>query len=410
MFDGWLALAGTELINNERCTVYAEKLGVAGVGCSPCPDLHVALGDAPYVAPDADDAPWYDEHFPASARFAGFLGMGIDGTGGTGQRSPVQMREGSMVGSMRRGQRELAVTCLAVAADDEALSYGIGWLAAALRGSVCVTCRGDNLCCFAACPTGNGDDQVRSLMDVGLLEGPVYSDLARLGASCEGPQPGVIATVEYTLVAGLPYFYREPQLVRLPDLVAVTGIVDPPEDCPEAGPCPPDPTCTQPGARPTAPTPTNTCECTFTDGVGSVLQVPAAAIGRWVESVPVLSIYTGATDMRCVRVRFFRNPYDLPCDVVGGQDPCQFCDEFGVSWIPAGAVFTVDGRRKQVSLDCSSPGGPTYLGPYLYASPGKAFSWPVFDCPGGMCIEFMAAQADAKATVSIGLAAREDAA
>lgn len=411
MYEGWLALAGTELVNNERATVYAEKLGIHGVGCSPCPDFHLSVGDAEYTNPAADDAPWYDPRYPASERFAGFIGMAVDGMGGTGVRTPIDLRDGALIGGLRRAQREIGVTALAVAADAQALSYGMAWLASALRGAVCMSCRGDFACCFAACPTGDGSADVRTLVDVGLLDGPTVSDRERLGATCAGGD-GMIATVEYTLVAGLPYFYHEPVSVDFPPLTAVSGIVDPPAACPgDVGECTPDPACTAIPARPAAPVPTNPCECTFTAGKGATIQVPAAYLGRWTETVPVLTIYTGpTTDLKCMRVRFYRNPRDLACLAVGAKDPCDFCDEFGISFVPKGSSLIVDGRNRTVTLDCSATKGAAPQGPYLYASPGRAFAWPTFDCPGGMCVEFMAAQIDPAARITLALVAREDAA
>lgn len=414
MYDGYLELGGVELINTERVLAYAERLGI-DIGCqacNTCPDMYEALGHPPYSSPDADDAPWFDPAFPESKLFCGFLPLSIDGMdSGTGLRNPADLAQGSAIGGLRRAGREIVARVLAVGADDCAVSYGISWLGSALRGTACQSCRGDELCVFSCCPEGNGDRHLRKLFDVGMLSGPERTNIYPVGG---GPCAGIcgsagasIIELEFSLVAGTPYLYHEPITYVFGPTSPATGIVDPPV-CQIGTDCADDPDCPPLPARPTVPIPTDPCGCVLPATVArTVITVQPEQMARWLETVPVITIETGSAPLRCLRVRFYSNPVGLGC--AGELDPCAFCDELGITYLPPRSTLTVDGRNRTYSLDCSASGNqPEAMPPYLYASAGRAFSWPVFDCPGGMCVELIAASAAPDMLATVALATRED--
>lgn len=417
MYDGWLSLGGTELHNSERVVAYATRLGIEiGPECETCPDLHEALLENPYSSPDADDAPWYDPQFAESKMFCGFYPLSVDGVdSATGIRTPSDLAQGAAIGALRRAQREVVVRVLAVGADDCAVSYGVAWLASALRGTGCVGCAGDTLCLFSCCPEGTGERHLRTLYDVGLLEAPTRVDSIRLGdGPCAGLCQGVGAVaveLEYTLVAGTSYLYHEPTAALVFDRPAlVSGIVDPPV-CPgESTNCAADPNCAALPARPSVPIPADPCGCVIPSSVRrAAVSFPPSQMARWLESVPIVTIKTGDTAARCLRVRYFANPLGRPC--THPLDGCGFCGELGITYLPANSTLIVDGRNRTYSLDCSASGhNPAVMPPSLYASNGQAYAWPVLDCPGGLCVELLAVELDYNATVTVALAAREDAA
>lgn len=158
-YDGWLSLGGAEVVNRERTLAYASSFlpGLMLGDCSSCRGLHAALDDAPYVSPAVDDAPWYDPNDAVSGRFYGLFPLSFTGfEDSTRTGTAVEATDtGGTVTGLRDASREMLVDGVMVAQDDEALAYGMAWLRSVLRGSACtssVTCEGDDLCYFAACP------------------------------------------------------------------------------------------------------------------------------------------------------------------------------------------------------------------------------------------------------------------
>src|SRR5690606_730189 len=114
-----------------------------------------------------------------------------------------------------------------IAIDRASLSYGLGWLAAALRGDLCGDgCDGDTLTMLAAPPLPEpesdacrttverptrldfdpfkrADELERTLFRCRLLEGPTVESITKI-------QGGVTAEVTWTITAGIPYWYHQP--------------------------------------------------------------------------------------------------------------------------------------------------------------------------------------------------------
>lgn len=258
-FLGFLEYGGVEILNEARTQVYAQRAGI-GMTCAPCQGLSDSLGNPSYTNPRQDRAPWYDPHFPESQRVIGFLGMDFVGVGhSTATRSPTEaIGDGSVIGPLRMAHREMQFTVAAIALDQCALMYALGWLAHILKGVSCSgeQCSGLELCLYACCPEDDDGDvpgqrskYLRHFVDVGLLEGPGMISLtggeaggsggdssltagsnggggtssagaitAISGAAtggCEGfgrsrGGSAVAAGFEYILVAGKPWAYADP--------------------------------------------------------------------------------------------------------------------------------------------------------------------------------------------------------
>ncbi|MEV6400571.1 hypothetical protein AB0M39_38320 [Streptomyces sp. NPDC051907] len=406
MWEGYADLAGQEIINSARAIAYAGNAGLR-IDCEPCDSLTTALDDMPYMSPvDADnEAPWYDPAQPQSGQFLGVLGLGVTGFQANPiARSPSALiGDGSALGVLRRTHREVAYTVLLVAQNDAALSYGLEWLATALRGGACTsaTCRGDQLCMFSACPgetLGGGDDgdtELRHLFDVGLLEGPTVNQTQYSSTGL------VMATTTFTLAAGKPWIFREP-LVTLTDWVALSSgdrltAFDPDTvytQCPQPKPCLADPTCADPPLPPAPPVPISPC---YPKGKGnfyrSRLSLSPLDVPEWLETVPIIEVRTGSKAMRRLTVRFWANPQGLECDQV--TDPCSACLDISIGYLPAGSTLTVDGRIQRATVNCpSGTAGSSTSTPTIYGPQGRTFEWPVFTCPTGLCIEVLSKYED----------------
>jgi hypothetical protein len=423
MYQHWLTFAGTEVISTARAGAYARSLGITDVRCSDCLDVTRALKDQPYTTPDLDDAPWYDPGVPASARFGGVVGLSIMGlSAGTGTRPAVPvLGGGAVVGQLERGPREVSVKGLMLAADDEAMSYGLAWLASALRGSACSGgCDADDLCVFAYCPTCAttpptdplmdtcGDDALRRLYGVGLLGGPTPGTLSRTASG------GYMQEVEFGFTAGYPSLWREPTYISGTGAASMIpgGIVTPGAgDCSESTDCALDPDCPPPAGPVRPPAPPDPCYPTdpFTAS-RAVVTVTPTTLPQWLEFVPIVEVQTGDLALRRLTIRFYSNPAQYACtDYI---DPCSACAEINIPYLPASTRLRVDGRTRRAWLDC--PGGPglDQAEVDIFGPGGGPFEWPVFDCSSALCVEFIS-QADtvaANSRLDLWMAAREDAA
>jgi hypothetical protein len=415
MYDGYAVLAGNEIINSARAYAGATAHGLP-VMCEPCEGAAAGVDDPPYTGiPSIDQAPWYDANRPASARFLGVMGLETSGfKSAPAERAVTELiGDGAALGAMRRPQREMVFNVVLLALDDEAMSYGYEWLAAALRGGDCAgSCGGDELCVMAACPTSRTDGlrKMRHLYGVGLLE-PLTEDAhAYLSGGgrcdtapecadcCSDPINPLYSTATFTLVAGTPYIYREPWPVNdgewtdLAEGKLLTDYApdDIADDCPTVGSCTSDPDCAVPRLPPRVRIPVNPCWPTGAmDARQSWITVDPRLMPQWSEMVPVIEVYSGSKALRRLLIRFFPNPVALDCEQVGA-DPCSACTMLGVAYLPERSTLTLDGQTRFASVDCSTDARSGSASPQLYGPGGAPFAWPVFDCPTGMCIEIVA--------------------
>lgn len=459
-FEGWVSFGGVELVNNARAAAYAAGSGITVARWWP--DLPASLGDVPYTDPITDDASWVDTSRVESRAFYGLLGLELIGAGkaSTARAWTELITDGGVPGAGRRGSKEIEVRAVAFAADQAALSYGLAWLASALRGSLCGTdCAGDELCVYAACPTrpllpgtggcdaqpldpfwdpitgsenGPGGDQLlRRLFTTALVEGPEVTGITHVTG-------GLTANVQFTLRSGTPYWYCEPVFVLRGDGLTGTSQPDVYRDtiagydpwswqltCPEPVNClDGDPFCSVSAAPPAAaPAPPDPCfpnnpannradipgqpgqTHTFT-AARVVFSVPRGTGADWLEKVPIIRLGTGSAPVQRLIVRWYDNPTEVPCG--GNLDPCDACAEIQVPWVPRGSVLTLDGRTSRASLDCAGP-GPELTAPRLYGPSGAAFRWPVFECSVALCCEVLVEAAAAPDSwMEIHMATRQD--
>jgi len=210
MFDGYLALGGTEIINSERLKAYvAHVLPTLPLSssCCDCDTLAEFLGDAPYTSPLQDEPPWWSPFRTESSDFLGVLPLSLEGfDNSTREVGIVQTTgDGSVAGRPRLGSREMRATALLVATTEKGLDLGMSWLRDALAGSGCAEgdCSGDDLCYLAACPEICEDDLLTDVLDVDIRNIPT-ADRALEAAewsSSTGAVSVVYASGNYTLMA-----------------------------------------------------------------------------------------------------------------------------------------------------------------------------------------------------------------
>jgi hypothetical protein len=423
LYSGYLAFAGTEIVNNVRAAVYAAQMGITTVNCGGCDTLPRAVYDKPYSSPDQDDAPWFDPAEPASKEFAGFVGLGVTGLSKTvASRTVVPLTiDGAALHPLRRPHKEVQVQVLAIAKTECALSYGFSWLASALRGSLCSNgCEGDNLCFFTCCPSCPpppedpevadtcGDPYWRTMINAGLLSMDDPTDIRKIPG-------GYIAQLTYTIAVGNPFVYREAVLMaRGPgDAEQLPNYTDPgvPPDCFEAADCLRSDDCPPPNAPVLPPLPVDACYPTgpFTAS-RAVFTLRSESVPVWAEKIPYVVVRAGAGELRRLTIRWYGNATGADCKTA--IDPCAACAEINIALLPAGSTLTIDGRTETASVDCSGGPGLATAEPQLYARGGAPFVWPVFSCADGSCLEVIAEAASISADTEIDISyiVREDAA
>lgn len=236
LFDGFMAFGGTEIVNVARTWAYVQQamptFGLADCyGCRE--DLRAALGHEKYESVLVDQPDWFDPRNPDSWRFYGLWPLAVDGFEDAVREASVTqlMTDGAAITAPRQQGREMTVSALLIGGDDAAISYGLSWLRFALFGAACrdsLSCTGDHLCWFSACPPmcedspdwPGQDEQImlceeglvtssaractlpyeRTFYDVTVIEGPKIAD--RYDTVC-----GSMVRVEWTMVAAVPWAY-----------------------------------------------------------------------------------------------------------------------------------------------------------------------------------------------------------
>jgi hypothetical protein len=96
----------------------------------------------------------------------------------------------------------------------------------------------------------------------------------------------------------------------------------------------------------------------------------------WSDALPVVTIRAKGEPVKQARVRFYPNPLGLD---LGELEPCDFCGEFIVSFIPRWSTLTVDSIRQRAYV--TSPGGIVRPASHLlYASDGGPMVWSSLSC------------------------------
>ncbi len=140
-----------------------------------------------------------------------------------------------------------------------------------------------------------------------------------------------------------------------------------------------DPDCATIDPPPRPPTIAISCVETPTEWRRYEVTVPEDLVPTWFDAVPVVRLSTGDSAVKQVRVRFYPNPLGAP---VQALDPCDYCGEFVVTYIPANSTMTLDGIRQWVSV-VDADGLTRTANHLLASSDGGPVSWPLLGCGVG---------------------------
>lgn len=405
-WDGYFTYAGQEFINAERTEAYATQAGAGWLkSCFGTSDLGPMLGES-YRSPLLDPAPWSDPDVPESYEFFGVYPLGVTGLEDSTRQGVVveSISDGGTVGRIRHATRTVVFNVALVGGSDCAVDYGMRWLRRLLLGAACgvqasEACSGDDLCYLSCEPVldwGSGG----TLLDVlGCLD-PYERSLRRVifntGPTVTGKQSttdgGAVWTASITGVAGNPWeFSIEVPIVEQFGLAADPYVCDPPGLVNMNGPvvddsgCRPtmyfpvfDPACPafiEPPAYPTVPLgcyspPANWLRRQFT--------IPGEFIPLWGEVVPKIEVHaTATTSVRNLRLRFYADVYG-DNDIT--DDPCAYCGDIVISYVPAGETLIFDGSDQLVYVQGAGGVGQRRADSLVFATDGTPFEWPVLSC------------------------------
>lgn len=133
------------------------------------------------------------------------------------------------------------------------------------------------------------------------------------------------------------------------------------------------------------------------------VQVSEDLVPLWFDAVPIVRLQTADTAARQVRIRFYPNPLGAP---INALDPCSYCGEFVVTYIPPHAQMTIDGIRQWVTVT-SSTGVVSTANHLLASTDGGPVSWPLLGCGVGYTLVLDVSPTDVAGLVpQICLAAR----
>lgn len=161
MYTGYLRLGETEIANTDRLHGYLSTADcvLAEFHQTPCGTVQDALNHSPYEASNISEAPWYDPVNPeVSSRFYGVAAYDITGIHDSTRSISVTqaVRDGGILGDPRHETKEVKVKAILYAKGQDALDYGLNWLAAALEPGACgqhgSSCGFADLSFFTTCP------------------------------------------------------------------------------------------------------------------------------------------------------------------------------------------------------------------------------------------------------------------
>jgi hypothetical protein len=130
--------------------------------------------------------------------------------------------------------------------------------------------------------------------------------------------------------------------------------------------------------------------------------IPRQYVPLWGEVVPVIKVHARTADTRNLRVRFYADP-DGTADI--SEDPCAFCGDIVISYVPQDHTLVFDGAEQRVYV--VSPGGSKRRADSLvYATDGTPFEWPALSCGFGYIVTLDLPQTAATPVVDLSLFSR----
>ena len=376
MFDGYLNIGGVEVLNVARAHAYiTEHLPGLTARCN-AEVLRTALGHSTYTNPRDDAAPWYQGSRAAAERFYGLFPLGAQGVDDSTRSMELTelIGDGAVHTMPRHGSREIRVTAVAVAADDEALAEGLAWLRDVLAGEDCsdpsqLGCLGKDVVMYSALPEDPVEEVTfrRTFHQAEVTEGPLVTTV----------YPSKVASmvgVEFTITAGVPWAFTTTATIATLYMDEGLNFQDPVEDCSPVNLAYDqyidDPFFTAIARPPQPPTILPPNILNITSWRRRTAMIPAHLTRRWGRTVPVVTVAT-ENAIQYMRIRFYREGH--------GLTGCDFDGEFLISYLPSTAILTLDAIRRSATIT-KSDGLVVPAGHLLFGSDGRPFQWPTLGC------------------------------
>lgn len=449
-WQGYFEYDGSEFINVTRTEQYAKSAGLHWFRPAFDNDaLPYMLGDGlRYTTPFIDDAPWGDPDIPASYDFIGIYPLDVTGIEDSSRSSSAveSLGDGGVPGRIRHGIKTVVFSAVLVSTTEAGAAYGFSWLKRALLGGACGSANGDcgsgTLCYLSSAPdmylpaelstqgyeTGKGEGEVwvddpeecltpylRSLRKVSFNAGPTIT------SKRETTDGSAVWYVTFTAQAGSPYELGA-------EVRVVEGFLDPAVESPWVGGVEPegamidlngyiadddecavpeyqpiyDPLCPAVIPPPTAPSVALGCYVPPKNWRRRQFTIPKQFVPLWGEVTPKVEVHAREADVRNLRLRFYADPF-VEGDVA--DDPCAFCGDLVVSYVPKDHTLVLDGSEQSVYV-ISPGGGRRRADSLVFKTDGTPFEWPALTCGFGYVVTVDLPQTQVPPVVDLSLFAR----
>lgn len=399
---GYFTYDGNELINVERTETYCRNAGASWfLPVYKSKGLSKLLGDGTtYQTPQQDNAPWVDTDDPNTYDFYGTYPLDVSGVEDSSRTSVVveSIGDGGLPGKLRHATKTIVFNTVLVGKTEAAVEAGFKWLKQLLLAGPCTNkvtsiCNGSTLCYLSAKPSCGPayspsclTKYQRNLLRVVFNAGPTINSKQQSNA-CGG---AVAWQVQFTGVAGIPWEFGQEQQVAYgfldpgvvtPVLVSTpfdaTGVVIAETPCPAATYQPVvDPLCPAVIPPPGPPSISVSCFALPTSWKRRKLVIPETFIPLWADAVPYIAIHAVESHVRNLRLRFYPDPsgaYDP------SFDPCDYCGDMVISYVPQGGTLVIDGTEETVYY-VTPDGRSRRADSLVFATDGSPFVWPSMSC------------------------------
>jgi hypothetical protein len=212
---------------------------------------------------------------------------------------------------------------------------------------------------------------------------------------------GEVWTVQFTAVAGEPWEYGT-------EVAVIEGFLDPDIVVPWAGGVVPDggyidldghlfnekkcatpvftplqdPLCLPVTAPPLPPSIPLGCYTPPQNWRRRQITIPKDYIPLWGEVVPKFTVQARFVELRNLRLRFYA---DVDGDGSVSDDPCAFCGDIVVSYVPKGSSLIFDGSMREVYVTDSTQ-SRRRADAVVFSTDGTPFEWPTLSCGFGYIV------------------------
>jgi hypothetical protein len=115
-----------------------------------------------------------------------------------------------------------------------------------------------------------------------------------------------------------------------------------------------------------------------------MISIPESEVPLWGEVVPKIQVHAGAKDIRNLRVRFYADPFG---DADPAADPCAFCGDFVISYVPSNSTLVFDGVAQAITVEREG-GDIRRADSLVFATDGTPFDWPALTCGFAYTVTF----------------------